>query len=248
MRNILHLTCVGTLLSTTMLSAAYAEDKTTLDTVLVTTTEESDNETIAQDSAVTKSNMAIVDTARSISVVTEQRSRDRGANTIQDTLLYSAGVYGGAYGDDTRGDWSLIRGRAPQNYIDGLKSSFGYYNNSRPHLYSFDKTEILKGPASVEYGQGTVGGVVNLSSKLPEKETSREVFAEYGSFNHKEIGADFTGSIDEKGQFLYRLNAVVRDSDHQTNFVSDDRISVNPSFTWNASEATSVTACGSIGI
>lgn len=237
-------------LSPAIAAEKRAEEKKTLDTVIVTAESEADDGAkgalIAQEATVGKSDVPIVDQPRSVSVITAQRMDDMGVDSVQDALLYTSGVYGGTYGDDTRGDWSVIRGSDPVTFIDGLQSTFGYYNNARPNAYAVERVEILKGPASVEYGQGTVGGIVNLVSKLPQAESFREVTAEYGSFNHKRVGADVTGKIDDQGEWLYRLVTSVQDADHQTNFVENDQITLNPSLTWNATDSTSLTVLANI--
>lgn len=248
MRASLEQILLVTSLITALPMAAYAESpakKTELEPVIVTTNEEIPDgpkgSLIAQESSIGKSTADIMATPRSVSVITEQRMEDMGVQNVQDALLYTAGVYGAPYGDDTRGDWAIIRGSSPEFYVDGLKEAFGYYNNTRQDAYSLSRIEILKGPASVEYGQGTVGGIVNLVSKLPQEESFREVTAEYGSFNHKRLGGDVTGKIDENGEFLYRLVASVQDSDHQTDHVVDNRLSFNPSFTWRPDNDTNLT-------
>lgn len=198
--------------------------------------------TIAQDSTTaTKSDTPILETPRSVSVVTEQLMADQGVQNVQDALTYSAGVYGAAFGFDTRGDWARIRGLEPEDYRDGLKRQFGSYNNTRPHPFMLERVEVLKGPASVLYGQGSPGGIVNLVSKLPKEETRREIFASYGSHNRKEVGIDLTGRIDENATLLYRMVGVWRDSDTQVDFVPDDVYAFAPSITWQPTDDTSLT-------
>src|SRR5690606_6157194 len=121
---------------------------------------------------------------------TRQQLEDRGARTIQDALLYTPGVYGETYGFDTRGDWALVRGVAPEAYVDGLRSLFSFYNNTRPHPYALGSIEILKGPASVLYGQSSLGGILNASSKLPLTRPYNEAYLSYGSYDRLEGGLD----------------------------------------------------------
>jgi iron complex outermembrane recepter protein len=76
-----------------------------------------------------KSDTPIIETPLSVSVLTEERIADLGALTVQDALGDVSGLYNGPYGPDTRGDWSVIRDVSPVQYLDGLKSLFGCYNN-----------------------------------------------------------------------------------------------------------------------
>ena len=62
--------------------------------------------------------------------------------------------------------------------------------------------EFLRGPTSVLYGQGSVGGVLNLTSKRPQADTLREVQVQLGNNARKQIAADLTGALDQDGQWL----------------------------------------------
>ncbi|NBJ13871.1 TonB-dependent receptor plug domain-containing protein [Microvirga arsenatis] len=94
----------------------------------------------------TKLDSPIIETPRSVSVVTEQRLEDQGVQDVDDALLYVPGVYGAAYGRDTRGDFSLIRGVAPVQLVNGLRSNFGFYNNPRINPFTLQSVEVIKGP------------------------------------------------------------------------------------------------------
>src|SRR5690606_29504913 len=63
--------------------------------------------------SVGKMDVALTETPFSVSILTEDFFTATGVKTLQDALQYSAGVNGGTYGIDTRGDWSTIRGTAP---------------------------------------------------------------------------------------------------------------------------------------
>lgn len=194
---------------------------------------------VAERSATaTKTDTPIIETPQSISVITRDRIVDQGAQTIQDALRYSAGVRSDAFGLDSRGDWAFIRGTDFTQYQDGLRLLFDFYNNVRPDPYALERIEILRGPASVLFGQGSVGGVINLISKRPQPEAGREVEAQLGNYGRRQIAADFTGPLTEDGDWLYRLVVLGRDADTQVDFVEDDRAFVAPSLTWQPSAAT----------
>lgn len=180
----------------------------------------------------------------SVTVLDREFLRTMGAKTVQDSLTYTAGVAAGPYGVDVRGDWSTIRGSSPVIYVDGLKALHGFYNNTRPSTEVMSRVEILKGPSSVLYGQGTTGGVVNLVSRLPEDESSGEFFLRGGSFDHLAAGADVTGALDRDGRLLYRLVGYYRDADAQVDHTSDDSFVLSPSLTWRPDARSSITLLG----
>lgn len=189
----------------------------------------------------TKSDTPIIETPLSVSVLTEERIADLGALTVQDALGYVAGLYNGPYGLDTRGDWAQIRGVSPVQYLDGLKSLFGYYNNVRIAPYALQQIEILKGPSSVLYGQGSIGGIVNLVSKKPEPVTSGQLWAQLGNYSRKQLAGDITGALNADASLQGRMVALWRDSDTQTDYVPDNSVVLAPSLSWQASDATKIT-------
>ena len=191
-----------------------------------------------------KNDTPIVDTPSSVSVLTRERFEDLGAETIQDALGYVAGVYNGPYGVDTRGDWSQIRSVSPVQYLDGLRTSFNFYNNVRPNPFAIQQVEILKGPSSVLYGQGSLGGIINMVSKKPESEFGGEVWGQVGSFDRRQLAADVTGSLNDSASVLYRAVALVRDSGTQTDFVPDDSLLFSPSMTFHLSAQSELTLIG----
>ena len=188
-----------------------------------------------------KSDTPIIETPLSVSVLTAERIEDLGALTVQDALGYVAGLYNGPFGLDTRGDWSQIRGVAPVQYLDGLKSLFGFYNNVRIAPYSLEQIEILKGPSSVLYGQGSIGGIVNLVSKKPAAERSGQFWLQLGNYDRKQVAGDMTGALTADEALQGRLVALWRDSDTQTDFVTDNSKVLAPSVSWQVSDATKLT-------
>jgi iron complex outermembrane receptor protein len=189
-----------------------------------------------------KSDTPIMETARSVSIEGLQDIIDKGAITLDDVFTYSSGVYGKTYGFATRGDWVKVRGLDVPQYQDSLQSLFGNYNNTRPDVYTLEQVEVLKGPASVLYGQGSPGGIVNVVSKLPKADSAHELLAELGSFDRQQLAFDSTGAMDSDEQWLYRVVGVYRDTDTQVDQVDENTRVFAPSITWQPSQQTRVTA------
>lgn len=214
-----------------------------LPTVTVITTSAEDGVvTQGRTAGVGKSPVSVHETPFSMSVISVEQMREAGAKTVEDTLVYSAGVYAGRYGFDTRGDWSAVRGLSPSMYQDGLRSIYGFYNTVRPEVYTLSSVEVLKGPSSSLYGQAELGGIINVVSKQPQKTASREVELQLGSHNRRQLAADFTGPLNVDQTLLYRLVALARKSDTQVDHVNDDALVLMPSLTWQPHADTRVTA------
>ena len=175
-----------------------------------------------------------------IEVINRASMEDTGAESIQNALTYTSGVYAGNYGFDTRGDSAKIRGLDPSLYIDGLRASYGSYNSVAPNTFGLESVEVLKGPSSVLYGQAELGGIINGVSKLPKAKRQGALYAQAGSYDRKQLAADVTGPLSEDGKLLYRLVALKRDSDTQVDHVNDDGYLFAPSITWLPDDNTTI--------
>jgi iron complex outermembrane receptor protein len=189
----------------------------------------------------TKTDTPVMETPQSITVITRDRMEAQGAQSVQQAIGYTAGVYAGPYGNDARGDWGKFRGTDFTQYRDGLLNQVGFYNNVRADVYGLERIDVLRGPSSMLFGQGAVGGILNLVSKRPQAEAAREVGVQFGNYNRKQVQADLTGPLDAEGKWMYRLVALARDSDTQVDYVPDNRYLIAPSLTYRPSADTSFT-------
>ncbi|AVS77428.1 TonB-dependent siderophore receptor [Paracidovorax avenae] len=189
--------------------------------------------------SATKTDTPLIETPQAISVVTRDQMEAQGAQTLRQTTAYTAGMVSNYF--DSRVDGFKARGGDVTQYLDGLLRTYGTYNNIKADPYLLERVEFLRGPSSVLYGQGSVGGVLNLTSKRPQAEPLREVQVQLGNYARKQIAADLTGPLTQDGQWLYRLVAVGRDSDSQVDHVGDDRQLFAPTLTWKPGAATSLT-------
>ncbi|MEM6485825.1 MAG: TonB-dependent siderophore receptor [Pseudomonadota bacterium] len=182
----------------------------------------------------TKSEISVFAVPRSVTVITEQQFRDRGALTLSNTLDYTAGVTGNAFGLATRGDFTSIRGLDAPEYQDNLQVLFGFYNNARADVYTLEQIEVLKGPASVLYGQAAPGGIVSTVSKIasPDKLAS-EIVLTAGNFDRYQLSLDTGYDLSGDGNWTGRFVGIYRDAATQVDFVNDDALVVAPSLTYS---------------
>lgn len=193
----------------------------------------------------TKSDTPIVETARTLSVETSEMFIDKGALNLASALTYVAGVTAEPYGFSTRGDFPQSRGLELPRYRDSIQELFGSYNSTRADLYTVEQIEVLKGPASVLYGQGSPGGIVNYVSKTPRDTFSGELRADVGNFDRYEVAGDVTGPIGGEGSpFAFRLVGLYRDTGTQIDQVDEETKVFMPSLSWQAAPDTKFTLIG----
>jgi len=191
----------------------------------------------------TKTNTPIIEVPQSISVVTADQARAQGATDIKSALAYTPGVTSTETGNVTIFSLRGFQAGAGNLYLDGVRYASNFYQG-QPELYGLESVEVLRGPASVLFGSAVPGGIVNSVSKRPTQEAVHEINLEYGSFNRKQLSADFGGKLTGDGVLSYRLTGLVRDSDTFVDYVPDNRIFVAPAIAWKPSDATSLTVLG----
>jgi iron complex outermembrane recepter protein len=191
--------------------------------------------------AGTKTDTALVEVPRSISIATREQMDDRNVHSLDDAVRYMPGIVASSYGSDTRADWLRVRGFEPTQFLDGLPLPKGAYANPKQETWNLDRLALLRGPASSVYGQTPPGGLLDMVSRRPSAESSSEIQVQYGSDNHRQINFASTGKIDDEGQFLYGLSGVARDSGTQIDHVDNKRYNIAPSLTWNLDEDTRLT-------
>jgi len=190
----------------------------------------------------TKSDTPIVETSRSLSIETASAFLEKGAVNLSQTTGYMAGVTAETFGFATRGDWIRARGLELPRYRDSIQELFGSYNTTRTEIFTIEQVEVLRGPASVLYGQGSPGGIVNVVSKTPKAEARSEVTAQVGNYDRTEFGIDVNGPLTKNEQLLGRFVAYYRDSETQVDNVTDDTLVLMPSLTYAPSPDTEITA------
>lgn len=92
----------------------------------------------------------------SVSVITSKEIEERGADTVEQVVQYTAGVVTDFYGSDDRFDYFDIRGFTPYTYRDGLAIG-RTFAGVREEPYAFERIEVLKGASSSSGGAGRIG-------------------------------------------------------------------------------------------
>src|SRR6185436_12112876 len=193
--------------------------------------------------SATKTDAPLIEIPQSVSVITEDQMESRNVQTINEAIRYTGSVDVDTYGTETRFDWINIRGFDQSTY--GL-----YRDNSRWQSgnvsgqidpYMIQEVDIVKGPSSVLYGQNQPGGLVNLVTKRPPSRMLRELVINYGSFNRRQVAADFGGPLGDSTTMKYRVTGLFRKSDTQVDHVPDDRWFIAPGLTFTPNNQTTWT-------
>lgn len=193
----------------------------------------------------TKTEASVTETPQSISVVTSEEMDLRGVQDLGAALSYSSGIRFRDYPGGTGMQEFFIRGFRANNaagavFRDGLRQQFNGLDGD-VETYGLERVELLKGPSSVLYGQGSPGGLVNVRSKRPTAEPYFEAVLQGGSFNRKQGALDVAGPIGSSAKWRYRFTGLVRDADGQFDYDRNDRIYVAPALSFVPDDWTDIT-------
>jgi iron complex outermembrane receptor protein len=227
-------------------SYAYAEEATEFNTIVVVGQQNSYLN--PEVSTATKSNVDPKDTPLTVNVINQQFLQDIRAESLSDAYGYTTGLSQSG----TNADSFSLRGidtdlsNIQVNGLPGLASRFG-----SPTTANVEKVEILKGPASITYGQVQPGGLMNIITKKPQEEaavrydissnsysTGVSDFAEDNSFTGT---IDTTGPLTENKKWLYRLILSAEDSNSYRDDVDAQNYYLFPTLTYRADAETEVT-------
>jgi catecholate siderophore receptor len=108
--------------------------------------------------------------------------------------------------------------------IDGMRDPSQYERDT----FNYDRIEVMRGSASMLFGRGSTGGVVNQVTKKPFLFNEHEVEMTLGSFNTRRLTGDFNFRTGQDSAL--RLNVMRTTSDNRG--ASIDKVGIAPSFSW----------------
>ncbi len=238
-----------------MACQAWAQTAATLPEVKVTAEGEAASGPVsgfvARRSATgTKTDTALIETPQSITVVTRDQVEAQAADSLDQAFGYSAGITPLSGGSQRRISTSFtvrgfnVTGSAPL-YLNGSKFPINSLSGAM-ELYAFERIELLRGPASILYGQAAPGGIINLVSKRPTATPLREVELQFGSWGRRQAAVDLAGPLTEDGRIGWRITALARNADAMVAQIPDDRRLLNAALDWKLTPDTDLTLLAGI--
>lgn len=210
---------------------------------VVVTGDSDDGYNPSDSSTATGTDTPLRDIPLSIQVVPQQVIEDRNVTEIGTALETVGGVSsGGGRGTSVFGPNFLIRGF---NVSDGIfRDRTPYFSLSPLTTNDIERVEVLKGPASVLFGQGEPGGIINLVSKKPLRDPFYSVSFSAGNFDTYRGDIDLSGPLNADKTVRYRLNISYENYGSFRDFVDGERFIVSPVLTWDIGPNTSLDVYG----
>jgi len=150
--------------------------------------------------SATRIDTPIADLPFSISAFTQQFIEDTGAKDLFDVVRYAAGVNSFAREFQGGNAQYTIRGFSQGVLHDGFGAGDIYVDT-----VNVERVEVVKGPASLLYGQIQPGGIVNFITKAPKDAAFSNISTGYGSYNYARGTMDVNQPIVDH-TLLFRMN------------------------------------------
>lgn len=180
----------------------------------------------------------LVDTTRTMTVISEQVIKDQGVNNLTDALKNVPGVgafYAGENGSSSTGDAVYMRGVDTSNsiYVDGIRDIASVTRDT----FNTEQVEVIKGPSGTDYGRSAPSGSINMISKQPRLDSGLDASISVGSVWMRRGTLDYNQAISDNAAF--RLNLMgEKTHDAGRDNVENERYAVAPSLAFGLDTPT----------
>ena len=183
-----------------------------------------------RETEIGKGRQALRDIPQTVTVMTERLMSDRNLDDFREVLKTTAGVsfQAGETGEEDVRLRGFSLGQAGDIYVDGLRDAPLIERDT----FNQDRVEVLKGSASMLFGKGSTGGVVNQVNKAPKLLQEHELNLTIGSGNQRRLTGDFNWVTGEDAAL--RLNVMTHQADNWGAKV--DKKGIAPTFRWGIGE------------
>lgn len=215
---------------------AHAEQAAEISLKPVTVHDTAESPTVAkenllvQKTGIVKGIQTLRNIPQTVTVMTEKLLDDRHLDDFREVLQTTAGVtfMAGETGEEDVRMRGFSLGQAGDIYVDGLRDAPLIERDT----FNLDRVEVLKGSASMLFGKGSTGGVVNQVNKQPFLMDQNEVNVTAGSGQMRRVTGDFNKQTGERS--AVRLNLMDHQADNWGAKV--DKKGVAASYRWGIGE------------
>ncbi|MEH1836733.1 MAG: TonB-dependent siderophore receptor [Nostoc sp.] len=202
-------------------------------------TGEQDGYNVPDASTATRTDTPVRDIPQSIQVVPQQVLKDQQVIQASEALRNVSGVQQSIPSGGSAEDIFSIRGfEQSVNLRDGFRDT----DQKLVETANLERIEVLKGPASVLYGNVDPGGAINFVTKQPLRDPFYSLGVQAGSFGLVRPTVDLSGPLNPERTLLYRLNAVYQHGGYFRDLDQEiERYFVSPVLSWKIDDRTNLT-------
>jgi iron complex outermembrane receptor protein len=184
-------------------------------------------------------NLTRLQTPASVEIINAETIAERGQHSVIDAVTQNATGFTASPAPGNGGLSFNTRGFTGNSTVMTLYDGTRLYVGSGTLTFPFDtwsaqRIEVLRGPASVMYGEGAIGGAINVISKMPLTVLRNEAEVSVDSNMTKRLAVDSGGPINK--DVSYRVTAIGNMSDGWVNRDKTSNVAVSAAVRVQASE------------
>lgn len=185
--------------------------------------------------SATRSYVSLAETPRSVQTLSQAFIQDANIGRLEDALMYIPGVE--RANDLGQLEHSVrIRGFSSDGMVfrDSKRKKYG----GQIDMNMVERIEVVKGPASVQFGANSPGGIVNVITKKPKAQAHTIFEVQLDEHGGRELKSDITGAVSDDNKLMYRLIASVENSDTHRDFSEVKSTTFSPALRYLFSKDT----------
>lgn len=221
-------------------SAAETNENGATQLATITLTAEKQDERHTSSQAITQFNHDLLEVPFTKSHVSNEDIQNHHVQRVSDALsLVNGVVYQDSYGGGFWDNYSF-RGFSTDPNMGTIYMRNGLSSVSGIHtprdMVNIQAIDFLKGPMAAMYGQGAIGGIMNITTKQPEWQNKNSLSLSGSSLEEYRVALDTTGAINQ--DMAYRLGLAYENNQSFRDYVDSEHYYIAPQLAWKLSEQT----------
>ncbi|CAH9055197.1 Metal-pseudopaline receptor CntO [Pseudoalteromonas haloplanktis] len=171
-------------------------------------------------SGAMRTSTSLLDTAQSVTVITDTIVNEQLATTLGEVLSNDASLTPGS--KQRNREVFNLRGFELSSSTGYLRDGHQHWSHYQQPIEILEQVEVIKGPSSILYGQSGPGGLVNMVTKKPTAQTLFSASADVDQHGSTRFMLDAGGALTEAEDLRARGVLVKQDVEYWREYQNGD--------------------------
>ncbi|MCK8136445.1 TonB-dependent siderophore receptor [Pseudoalteromonas sp. 2CM28B] len=167
-----------------------------------------------------RTSTSLLDTAQSVTVITDTIVNEQLATTLGEVLSNDASLTPGS--KQRNREVFNLRGFELSSSTGYLRDGHQHWSHYQQPIEILEQVEVIKGPSSILYGQSGPGGLVNMVTKKPTAQTLFNASADVDQHGSTRFMLDAGGALTEAEDLRARGVLVKQDVEYWREYQNGD--------------------------
>ncbi|SEK78263.1 TonB-dependent receptor [Parapedobacter koreensis] len=183
-------------------------------------------------SSVTKTDIPLENLPMMVQIIDQAQLQRRQVLSIREAIANVSGIN---YASSYSGGYDAFSGRGFE--LTAMRNGVSIANGAG-QLYgdNIEQIDVLKGPASIQYGDLPPGSVINLVTKKPLEQNYTRFEMKLGQYSLLRPTFDISGALDENRTVLFRLNTTLEKANSFRDEINNRTFLFAPTITWKITD------------